>query len=99
MKIPKYSCGSDDITFCASTCDDRTCYRHPSNIIHRDIPHSFAPLKNTTHCPLYHDYYKYPCKWYAQWEGVCTNGECPFCADICPVTGNQTVCRFMEEES
>lgn len=38
---------SDDITFCASECNNEECFRHPSNIksIWRD--HSFAFLKGT----------------------------------------------------
>lgn len=51
MNIPKHSCGSDDITFCGSECDNVKCFRHPSNIIHHDIPHSFSLLKDTKLCP------------------------------------------------
>ncbi len=50
MQTPKYSCGSDDITFCGDKCDRKTCFRHPANIIHREIPHSFANLKGTKLC-------------------------------------------------
>lgn len=45
-----YSCGSDDITFCADKCEDIRCFRHPYNILHHDIPHSFAYLKDTEYC-------------------------------------------------
>lgn len=41
---------SDDITFCMSECDKKSCFRHPSNILHKDIPHSFAYLKDTPYC-------------------------------------------------
>lgn len=41
---------TDDITFCANKCDKKTCYRHPSNIIDKTIPHSFAYLKDTAYC-------------------------------------------------
>lgn len=50
--IPKYSCGSDDITFCASKCGMKNCFRHPSNMIHKNIPHSFALFKETDECPF-----------------------------------------------
>ena len=40
----------DDITFCMSECDNKECYRHPSNIKDRSIPHSFALLKDTDLC-------------------------------------------------
>lgn len=97
MKIPKYSCGTDDISFCLSECSEKTCFRHPSNIIHHDIPHSFSDFRGTKSCMYYHKD-SYPCKWYAWYEGVCTNGDCPYCADCCPVRDNQTVCKFMEVE-
>ena len=48
--MKKYSCGSDDITFCADKCDDVQCFRHPNNILHYNIPHSFAYLKDTEYC-------------------------------------------------
>ena len=38
---------SDDITFCASECDNKSCFRHPSNIKDPDGLHSFAYLKGT----------------------------------------------------
>lgn len=53
MAIPKYSCGSDDITFCFDNCINKECFRHTSNIIHKDRCHSFSYFKNTTMCPLY----------------------------------------------
>lgn len=43
---------SDDITFCMDECDRKICMRHPSNIMHKDIPHSFAHCKDTDYCPL-----------------------------------------------
>lgn len=41
---------SDDITFCGSDCDNKKCFRHPSNIREPRIPHSFAYLKDTEYC-------------------------------------------------
>lgn len=54
-KNKKYSCGTDDITFCISSmhkeCDNIKCFRHMNNILHPDIPHSFAEFKYTEYCP------------------------------------------------
>lgn len=44
---------SDDITFCASECNNKKCFRHSSNIQKPRYPHSFAMFKNTDTCPLY----------------------------------------------
>lgn len=52
MKIPKYSCGSDDITFCMDECDNVKCFRHASNIIDNRYPVSMANLRGTTLCKL-----------------------------------------------
>lgn len=54
IKIPKYRCGTDDICFCldGDECGDKTCFRNPSNIIHKDIPHSFSNLKGTSLCQM-----------------------------------------------
>lgn len=41
----------DDITFCLSDCQRTDCYRHPSNIQDRTIPHSYADFKRTETCP------------------------------------------------
>ena len=41
----------DDITFCLSDCQRTDCYRHPSNIQDRTIPHSYADFKETETCP------------------------------------------------
>ena len=38
------------------------------------------------------------CKWYADFEGVCTNGECPYRGDTCPTSEHQEVCRYAEEK-
>ena len=43
---------SDDITFCGSDCNNKKCFRHPSNIREPRIPHSFAYLKDTDDCPM-----------------------------------------------
>lgn len=41
---------SDDITFCMSECDITECFRHPSNIIDKTIPHSFSFFRGTQTC-------------------------------------------------
>ena len=38
------------------------------------------------------------CKWYAEFEGICCQGDSPECADICPYE-KQTECEFYEEET
>ena len=38
------------------------------------------------------------CKWYAEFEGICCQGDCPECADICPYEEEQTECEFYESE-
>ena len=43
---------SDDITFCGSECNNKKCFRHPSNIQEPRIPHSVAYLKGTEYCPM-----------------------------------------------
>lgn len=37
------------------------------------------------------------CKWYAEFEGVCTNGECPYRGDTCPTSEHPEVCKHAEE--
>lgn len=37
------------------------------------------------------------CKWYAVFEGVCTNGECPYRGDTCPTSEYPEVCKYAEE--
>lgn len=37
------------------------------------------------------------CAWYAEFEGVCTNFDCPRCADLCPVDGECGICRYEKE--
>ena len=44
---------SEDITFCASECNIKSCGRHPSRIRLHDIPHSFAQLRGTMYCDYY----------------------------------------------
>lgn len=34
------------------------------------------------------------CKWYAEYEGVCTNGECPYRGDTCPTSEHPEVCKY-----
>lgn len=60
MKDKKYSCGTDDITFCYNSyintlekCENITCFRHVFNILHKDIPHSFSLLRGTPLCNGY----------------------------------------------
>lgn len=36
------------------------------------------------------------CKWYAAFEGVCTNGECPYRGDTCPTSEHPEVCKYAE---
>lgn len=36
------------------------------------------------------------CKWYAEFEGVCTNGECPYRGDTCPTSEYPEVCKHAE---
>lgn len=38
------------------------------------------------------------CKWYAAFEGVCTNGDCPYRGDTCPTSEHPEVCRYAEEK-
>lgn len=35
------------------------------------------------------------CKYYASYEGICCNADCPYCADLCPVEQHQEVCNRM----
>lgn len=37
------------------------------------------------------------CKWYAEFEGVCTDGECPYRGDTCPTSEHPEVCKCAEE--
>lgn len=36
------------------------------------------------------------CRWYADFEGVCTNGECPYRGDTCPTSEYPEVCKHAE---
>ena len=36
------------------------------------------------------------CTWYADFEGVCTNDECPYRGDVCPTSEHPEVCKFAE---
>lgn len=42
---------------------------------------------------------KCKCKWYADFEGVCTNGECPYCGDVCPTSEYPDVCKYAEKQT
>lgn len=44
--------GSDDITWCASKCDNKECFRHDSNMRNKIGLHSYAEFKGTDTCPL-----------------------------------------------
>lgn len=49
----EYEYFSDDITFCSQDdCHVSRCERHPSNIKHPELPHSYAMLYQTEYCPL-----------------------------------------------
>lgn len=37
------------------------------------------------------------CRWYANFEGVCTNGECPYRGDVCPTSEYPEVCKYAEQ--
>lgn len=39
------------------------------------------------------------CKWYAEFEGVCTNGECPYRDDVCPTSEHPEVCKYAEKQT
>lgn len=46
----------------------------------------------------YDDHKKSKCKYYAEFEGICCNGDCkPYVADACPYD-NQSECRYYECE-
>lgn len=36
------------------------------------------------------------CKWYAEFEGVCTNGECPYRGGTCPTSEHPEACKYSE---
>jgi hypothetical protein len=36
------------------------------------------------------------CKWYAAFEGVCTNGECQYRGDTCPTSEHPEACKYVE---
>lgn len=37
------------------------------------------------------------CRWLSDdFNEVCVNGDCPYCAEWCPVTEHPEVCRFVE---
>nr|DAF01512.1 MAG TPA: hypothetical protein [Caudoviricetes sp.] len=38
------------------------------------------------------------CKWYAEFEGVCVNGDCPYRGDTCPTSEHPEVCKHAEEK-
>ena len=38
------------------------------------------------------------CKWYADFEGVCTNGACPYHGGICPTSEYPEACKHAEKE-
>ena len=37
------------------------------------------------------------CKWYAEFEGVCINGECPYRGDVCPTSEHMEACKYYEQ--
>ena len=36
------------------------------------------------------------CKWCHDFNGVCCNGDCPACADLCPCWHYPEICRYVE---
>lgn len=36
------------------------------------------------------------CKWYADFEGVCTNGVCPYRGDTCQTSEHPKACKYSE---
>ena len=38
------------------------------------------------------------CTWHADFEGVCTNGECPYRGGTCPTSEHPEVCKYAEEK-
>lgn len=36
------------------------------------------------------------CKWYVDFESVCTNGECPYRGDVCPTSEYPEVCKYAD---
>lgn len=36
------------------------------------------------------------CRWYAAFEGVCTNGMCSYRGDTCPTSEHPEVCKYAE---
>lgn len=38
------------------------------------------------------------CKWYADFEGTCTNGDCPYRGDMCPTSEHPEVCKHAEKK-
>lgn len=38
------------------------------------------------------------CKWLSDdFDEICTNGDCPYCADFCPVTDHPEICKYDED--
>ena len=38
------------------------------------------------------------CKFCDDFTGICTNGECPMCADACPVPDTEGLCKYEQRE-
>lgn len=38
------------------------------------------------------------CRWYAEFEGVCTNGDCPYRGDTCPTSEHPEACKYSENK-
>jgi hypothetical protein len=38
------------------------------------------------------------CKWYAEFEGVCVNGDCPYRGDVCPTSEHMEACKYSENK-
>ena len=38
------------------------------------------------------------CKYCDDLTGICTNGDCPMCADACPVPDTEGICKYEQRE-
>lgn len=39
------------------------------------------------------------CTWYADFEGVCANGDCPYRGGTCPTSEHPEVCKYAEKKT
>lgn len=38
------------------------------------------------------------CKWYADFEGICVNGDCPYRGDVCSTSEHMEACKYSENK-